>query len=530
MNRLTPHMLTSKTGMAISPHPLATAAGVDVLARGGNAVEATIAMSAVLTVVAPHFTGLGGDAFWLVADGTGGVRALSGIGQAARTRPALVGGGFAVRGPQSASTTAAAVDVWDRAWQWSRAWGGRFTWGDLLEAAVANAARGVPVSRSQAFWYEFRAAEQAAWPGFGAAFLPTGRTPVAGETMRLPQLAATLAHLARHGARDFYEGELAARVARGLQAAGSPLSAADLAATRAREEAPLRQPYRRVELLTLAPPTQGVSTLQAMALLERFDVAALGESSADHLHLMVEAIKQAFIERDRLVADPEFASVPLQQMLDPVHLDALARRVDLQHALPWPQPWRHGDTVYLAAADRAGRAVSALQTIYYDWGSGTVAGDTGILWHNRGAAFSPLAGHPNGWAPGKRPFHTLNPGMALEGGQVRWLYGTQGADGQPQTLVALLTRLIDFGLDPAQALARPRFLLGSTFSDVAHNLKIEADAGEDVLEALAQRGHLLRALPARSPLAGQAGIIDIGADGSFRGAHDPRGEGCAGAP
>lgn len=519
---------TSRRGLVTSPHPLATEAGVAVLAQGGNAVEAALATAAVLAVVMPHFTGLGGDAFWLVADAKGAVRALSGIGQASRRRPVLVHGAYPVRGAASASTTAAAVDVWDQAFTLSRErWAGRCAWGDLLQPAIDHARRGVPVAPSQAFWHDFRRAEQAAWPGFAATFHPAGRAPQVGEPLELPALAATLEQLARHGARDFYEGDLAARIAAGLQAAGSPLDAADLAATRARDVTPLRAPYRGLELLTMPPPTQGITTLQAMAVLERFDLRAVPEGSADHLHLMVEVIKQAFIERDRFVADPDFADVPVARLLDPQHLDALAARISRTQALPWPHPYREGDTVYFATADREGRCVSALQTIYYDWGSGVVAGDTGILWHNRGAAFSANDAHPNAWAPGKRPFHTLNPGLALQDGKPRWLYGTQGADGQPQTLVALLTRLVDYGLDPWQALSGPRFLLGRTFSDAQDNLKIEADAGDAVLQELQRRGHAVRVLPAKSALAGQAGVIGIGADGVLVGAHDPRGDGLA---
>ena len=221
---------TSRRGLVTSPHTLATEAGVAVLAQGGNAIEAALASAAVLAVVMPHFTGLGGDAFWLVADAKGAARALSGIGQASRRRPLQVQGAHPVRGAASATTTAAAVDTWDRAFALSRDhWAGRCTWGDLLQPAIDHARRGVPVAPSQAFWHDFRRSEQAAWPGFAATFHPEGRAPAAGEVLRLPALAATLEQLARHGARDFYDGELAARIAAGLQAAGSPLDAADLA-------------------------------------------------------------------------------------------------------------------------------------------------------------------------------------------------------------------------------------------------------------------------------------------------------------
>ncbi|MBO9513305.1 MAG: gamma-glutamyltransferase [Variovorax sp.] len=507
--------------MVTSPHPLASEAGRAVLARGGNAIEAAIAMAAVLSVACPHFTGLGGDAFWLIARPGAPVRALSGIGQAAAHVPAS-GGPIAVRGAASALTTAAAVDSWGQAHAISRKdWQGEIGWEALLAPAIAHAEAGVEVSASQRFWLDMRASELAQWPGFEATFPPAARH------WRHPALARTLARLATKGPREFYEGELAERLARGLRAAGSPLTLADLQRTCAREVEPLGLPYGGGTLLTLPPPTQGITTLQAMGILGELGMAGVPEGSAEHFHRMVEAIKLAFIDRDRWLADPDFAPVPVAQLLDPAYIRAQARRIDGARAMPWPRPFRHGDTVFFAAADAQGRGVSVLQTIYYDWGSGVVAGDTGVLWHNRGAAFHPDPAHHNGLRPGKRPFHTLNPGIFMQDGRPRLLHGTQGADGQPQTLVALLTRLIDHGLDPAQALARPRFLLGRTFSDSRDSLKIEEDAGAEVLQALRTRGHELALLPARSPLAGQPGVIRLEADGWMSGAHDPRGDGVA---
>jgi gamma-glutamyltranspeptidase/glutathione hydrolase len=264
-----------------------------------------------------------------------------------------------------------------------------------------------------------------------------------------------------------------------------------------------------------------------MGTLERFDIGAIREGSADYYHLLVEAVKCAFVDRDRFVADPEFNDVPVDQMLSPATLDAHARSINLHRARAWPHVFRKGDTVYIAATDSLGRSVSVLQTVYFDWGSGVVAGDTGILWHNRGASFSTQPAHHNVVRPGKRPFHTLNPGMYLQHGRPRLLFGTQGADGQPQTLATILTRLIDYGMDPLAALARPRFLLGKTFSDTRDALKLEQDAGADVFAALAARGHEVSAIPAQSPLAGHPGVIRIDANGAVSGAHDPRSDGRA---
>lgn len=516
----------SREGLVTSPHTLATEAGRAVLRDGGNAIEAAIAMGACLAVTYPHFTGLGGDAFMIVADASGRVRTLSGIGQAAR-RPPAYAGTIPVRGPGSMLTSAATVDTWGQAHALSRAeCGGTREWGVLLEPAIRLARDGFPVTPSQRFWLDFRLAEMNALTGVAAHFLHDGQVPAEGATVRQPDLARTLEAIAEHGPREFYEGRLAARIAAGLAAAGSPLDADDLAATGARLETPLRVPYRGGELIAHRPPTQGMTTLEIMGILDRFDLGAVAEGSAEHYHLLVEAVKLAFIDRNRHLADPDFHDVPVERLLSTAHLDARAGELDRARARAWPHAFRHGDTVFLAAADRFGNAVSMLQTVYYDWGSGVMVGDTGMLWHNRGAAFSLDPAHPNALAPGKRPFHTLNPGMYLENGQPRLLYGTQGADGQPQTLAAILTRLIDFGLDPLEALARPRFLLGRTFSDTRDTLKLEEDAGEAVFAELARRGHEISPLPAQSPLAGHPGVIRIDPQG-FAGAHDPRSDGIA---
>ncbi|TBW41437.1 gamma-glutamyltransferase [Siculibacillus lacustris] len=508
--------------MVTSPHDLASRAGAEVLARGGNAIEAAIAIGAVLAVTYPHFCGLGGDAIWIVADRSGRRRVFSAIGQAAAHPPAA--DPIPTRGPLAALTSAAVVDGWGHALDWSaRHWGGRETLARLIEPAIVLAEEGFPVSPSQAFWLDFRKAETAGWPGFASVF---GAAHSTGTPFRQPQLAETLKAIAAEGARGFYEGALARRIAAGLAAAGSPLDAADLAATRTREETPLALDYRGLTLLAPPPPTQGVTTLGIMGTLAAFPMEAIDEGGADFYHLCVEAVKAAFDDR-RGLADPDFAPQAVEAWLSAGRLAAHAAGIDRDRARPWPPKFQTGDTVFLAAADAEGGAVSVLQSLYYDWGSGVVAGDTGILWQNRGAAFGRRPDDPNRLAPGKRPFYTLNPGLALDGDRPHLLYGTQGADGQPQTLAVLLSRLIDHRLDPAEALRRPRFLLGRTFSDGRDTLKIEVDAGEAVIADLIQRGHEVARLPAGSPLAGQAGVIRIDADGSVTGAHDPRSDGRA---
>ncbi|WP_144109472.1 gamma-glutamyltransferase family protein [Paraburkholderia sp. BCC1886] len=514
-------------GMVTSPHALASAAGLDVLRAGGNAIEAAIAIGAALCVTYPHFTGLGGDAFWVIGDRQGMLRTVSGIGQAAADLPRF-DGAIPLRGPRAALTTAATVDTWDQAFRISQtSWGGTRSWASLFDGALAHAAEGFAVTPSQHYWQTLRKNELRDLPGFTATFAPDGEIPAIGAHFVQPALANSLERIARFGAREFYEGDLAGRIARGLQAAGSPLQSSDLARTRARDEAPLRVAYRGGELVSLQPPTQGVTTLQIMGTLERFDLSAIEEGGADYYHLLVEAVKCAFVDRDRYVSDPEFNAVPVGEMLSPATLDAHARSIDLGAARAWPHVFRPGDTVYIGVTDSEGRSVSMLQTVFFDWGSGVVAGDTGILWHNRGASFSTNPAHHNALQAGKRPFHTLNPGMYVKDSRPHLLFGTQGADGQPQTLAAILTRLIDYGMDPLTALTRPRFLLGKTFSDTRDALKLERDAGADVFAELAARGHEVSAIPEQSPLAGHPGVIRIDADGSATGAHDPRSDGRA---
>jgi gamma-glutamyltranspeptidase/glutathione hydrolase len=526
-----PGLASSRQAMVTSPHELASRAGLDILAAGGNAVEAAIAIAACLAVTYPHFTGLGGDGFLLISDASGKVMTISGIGQAPAALPQWLGAMKAIpeRGAQSMLTTAGNVDALGQAHEYSRdRLGGRLSWERLLAPAIALARDGFPHTGSADFWLRFRDSELHALTGVRDICHAGGCAPRVGQLFRQSRLAQTLEMLAERGYRDFYEGRLAATLARGLRDAGSPLTAADLAATRARIEQPLAQPYRGGMLLAHQPPTQGVTTLEIMGILERFDLRAVPEGSADYYHLLVEAVKIAFTDRNRFLADPDFSPVPCDRLLDASALDRAAARIDPRRAQPWPHHFRHGDTAYVGAVDSMGNAVSMLQTIYFDWGSGMMAGDTGVLWHNRGAAFSLDPAQPNRIEAGKRPFHTLNPGIYVRDGAPRLLYGTQGADGQPQTLAAILTRLIDYGMDPLTALARPRFLLGRTFSDSRDTLKLESDAGADVFAALGRLGHEVSMLPAQSPLAGHPGAILIDREaGLLTGAHDPRSDGRA---
>ncbi|MFT3974966.1 MAG: gamma-glutamyltransferase [Amaricoccus sp.] len=504
--------------MVATPHDGATHAGAAILRRGGTAIEALIAAGAALAVLYPHFCGLGGDAVWIVSDIRGTSRCFLAIGQATEAADSL--SRLPLRGPGSVVTSACLVDSWEHLLGFSTGhWGGTERLGPLLEPAIGLAQEGFPVSASQRYWHDFRKDGSDAWPGFHPLFRREG-------VQRQPDLARSLRLIADQGARSFYEGELASRIIAGLAATGAPLTARDLARTRTREADPIRQDYRGLTLLAPPPPTQGATTLAIMGILQHLPMADFPLGSSGYYHRLVEAVKLAFLDRD-LIADPDRGGDPTQHLLDPARLAAKARRIDPGCALPWPQPFRTGDTAMLAAVDGRGNCAALLQSLYFDWGSGVVAGDTGILWQNRGAAFSLDPASPNRIAAGKRPFYTLNPGLALRNGQPHLLYGTQGADGQPQTLALLLSLLADHGLSPEAALVQPRFLLGRTFSDPNDSLKIEGGLRRAEMDGLAALGHAVVPIDALSQLGGQAAILRVDADGCIKGAHDPRSDGGA---
>lgn len=514
-----------RRGAVSSPHPMATEAGLKVLRAGGNAAEAAVATGAALAVLCPHFCGLGGDGVWMLGDDAGMRLCILGLGHAGEAVP-MTGTPVPQRGPGAMLTTAGLIPSWEALLEVGRtAWNGDAPLAPLLSDAVTWAEQGIAVTASHRFWLSFRAAEFGDWPGFARSFLPAGRMPDIGERFRQPGLAAILTILQDEGLDSFRTGTAARRVAAGLSAAGAPLTAADLAATRAQVVTPLAMPVAGWTLFAPPAPTQGATTLTIMALLDRLGAAGLDPDGAGALHLRVEAVKQAFALRGA-IADPALHPVP--GLPCAAALDRMAADVPRRRATPWPHPFAPADTVYLAVTDAAGHHVSALQSTYFDWGSGVPVGDTGILWNNRGAAFGPSGSGVNGLAPGARPFHTLNPGMAFGPAGEALLYGTQGADGQPQTLAVLLDRMLFHGEPPERALAAPRFLLGRTFSDSEDTLKVEESAGRPVLEALRRMGHPVEPLPPLSPLAGQAGAILVDARGQCHAAHDPRGEGTAG--
>lgn len=512
-------------GIVTAPHHLAAQAGRDVLADGGSAVEAAVAVAACLAVVYPHMTGVGGDGFWLVAEPDGRVHAIDGCGGAAAAADlALYAGHTAVpwRGPLAANTVAGTISGWEAA---LASGGSGLPLARLLRDAIHFAEAGVAVTAGGAAIAAGKGAELRGQPGaWAATFEPDGRPLVEGERLRQPRLAATLHALAADGLDGFYRGALARTIAADLAALGSPVVAADLAEHRATTPAPLSVAVTGATLHNTAPPTQGLASLLILALFDRLGVDQ-GEGFA-HVHGLIEATKQAFLIRDAHVGDPALMTLDPQALLDDTAaLDALAARIDPARALPWPQPSALGDTCWFAAADARGQVVSCIQSTYFEFGSGLVLPETGITWQNRGASFRLAADGSNVLRPGAKPFHTLNPALARFADGRVMAYGTMGGEGQPQTQAAVFTRYARFGAGLQEAVTRPRWLLGRTWGEHSTTLKLEADFDPVVVGELAAAGHVVERVPAWGATMGHAGAIVRHPDGLLEGATDPRSDG-----
>lgn len=522
----------ARRGMVTSPHHLASQAGLDILRAGGTAVEAAIATAAALAVVYPHMTGIGGDGFWLIAEPGKPPTTVDACGRAGAAVDLAYYAGRGVsaipfRGPFAANTVAGTVSGWQKALEVSRHWQAPMAREQLLESAIYYADNGIVVTRSQSELTAEKSAELQDQPNFAATFMPEGRAPAEGDVLKLSALGATLKRLAADGFHSFYEGKLADSIAADLAKVGAPLTAADLQRHAASERPPLATTVRGARLFNMAPPTQGLSSLMILAMFDRLGVTQ--PESFDHIHGLVEATKQAFIVRDIHVGDPDHMTVDAVSFLDEAQLDELARRIDRKAALPWPHVRKPGDTIWLGVIDGEGRSVSFIQSVYFEFGSGVVLPETGICWQNRGASFRLAADGWNALKPGRKPFHTLNPAMAIFDDGRRMVYGNMGGEGQPQTQAAVFSRYGMFGMPLQQAVSAPRWLLGKTWGDDSITLKVEDRFDPALIQALRDAGHAVEVLGSYTGTMGHAGAVVRHANGVLEGATDPRSDGAVAA-
>jgi gamma-glutamyltranspeptidase/glutathione hydrolase len=507
-------------------------------------VDAAIAANAVLCVGYPHMAGLGGDGFWLITDHAGQVYGLNASGPAARLatldyyRPRSENNEIPARGPLSVLTVPGAIDGWRAVHERF----GRLAWTELFDAAIGYARDGIPVTRSLADWSAQDQPILAAYPATAAIFLPGNRVPREGQRLVQSDLARSLQQIASHGARaGYYEGSIAQRICAALQTQGSPLRADDFAAFQAEWVEPIMTTYRGYSLYELPPNTQGFTALQILNLIEGYDVAAWGDGTADYYHHMAEAVKVAFADREEWLTDPRFVDIPLEQLIAKAYTDERRRLIDPQHArdiaeVPAGIPYAHpherrvpdGDTCYFCAADRDGLVVSLIQSIYHDFGSAVIGGDTGIILQNRGAFFALDEQHPNHLQPGKRTFHTLIPALLMRDGQPYLAFGSMGGEGQPQTQAALVTRIVDFGYDVQQAIEAPRWLMGRTWGTRSRNMSLEGRISDEVIRELKRRGQPVQMVTDWNDNMGHAHAIRIDREQGFlEGGADPRGDGAA---
>ena len=512
----------STTAMAATSSLPATQAALAVMQAGGNAADAAVAASAVLCVAEPHMTGIGGDCFALVGTPDGEVRGLNGSGRAAAAADAawLAATGLkAIDGDSVHSVTVpGAVDAWDRLLEAH----GVMTLADVLQPAIALAEAGCPVADRTARDWAKQVERLSRDAGARAHLLAGGGAPRPGDVMRHPALAKTLRAIARRGRDGFYAGEVADDIVATLAAKGSLLTHDDLAATAADWVKPIATSFAGRDLLEIPPNGQGVTALIALNVLRRFDVGRLAPDSVERRHLEIEAMKVAWVLRNRHVADADHLDVAPADLLSDRTADTLAALIRPDRALTgagYAVPKRLSDTIYLSTVDRDGLAVSFINSVYDAFGSGIVTPATGIALQNRGACFVTHPGHPNCIGPRKRPLHTIIPAMVCENGRPVMPFGVMGGDYQPSGHVAVMLNMYVYGMDPQAAIDFPRLLEEDGVVGIEDGV---SDAVAGGLEAL---GH--RVERRADPLGGGQAIVIDRARGVLIGGSDPRKDGAA---
>lgn len=542
-----------KKAIVVSPHTSASSAGAEILQAGGNCVEAALAVASALCVVYPHMTGLGGDGFWLIAPSEQAFSGKSCCAQSPSQRPSqgplfidasgpagkncsletLHTNGYTkipTRGPWSGLTMAGAVGGWIEALKISQGWSlpehTEQSLSSLFKKAVAFAHEGFAITPLLHDMLHRNARVLSTDRAFKATCYPHGTPPERGSFMRLPALGGVFERLVEEGLESFYKGALADEMAHDLARLGSPLVVEDFDYKATVGEA-LALETSHGTFYNSPPPTQGVSSLMLLGqLFALHDKGVLDfQDEGASIHAIVEATKNAFGLRNRHVTDPRFMKADCQNWLRKDYLDELASAISLAEASPWPVKSQPGDTVWFGVIDRWGNAVSCIQSIYHEFGSGMMLPSSGIVWHNRALGFSLDPEHVNCLEPGKKPFHTLNPAMARLADGRLLSYGTMGGEGQPQTQAALMYRYLGQGLSPAEAVKAPRWLLGRTWGESSDNLKLEENLDNRALSFLHRCGHSIELVDAQSPLMGHAGILVRHNDGRLEGGYDPRSDG-----
>lgn len=492
----------ARHGIVAAAHPVAVQVGLEILRRGGSAVDAAIAVNAALSLMEPTSCGLGGDLFAMVWDpATGKLYGLNGSGRAPLALtldkvPPLADGTMPVYSPY-AWTVPGCADAWFELHERF----GRLPMKDLLAPTIAYAREGVPVPQVIAGSWARSVARFKDKPGFAEVFLPGGKAPAEGQPFANPALANTLELLAAGGRDAFYRGKIAEKIVAYSRKEGGFFSIEDFARHTSEWQEPISTTYRGVTVWELPPNSQGLAVLEMLNILERFDLKTMGRDSPDFWHVMVEAKKLTFADRAAYYADPTVSPAPVAVLLDKGYAERQAKRIDMKRAaksvVPGNPALQHGDTTFLVTADERGMMVALIQSNYTGFGSGYVIPELGFGIQDRGALFSLKAGHPNVLAPGKRPFHTIIPAFMGKDGVPEMAFGVIGGDMQPQGHAQIVVNLVDFGMNLQEAGDAPRFYhtddsepTGTAMTD-GGVLSLESGVPQDVRQALIRRGHKL---------------------------------------
>ncbi|MCT4578447.1 gamma-glutamyltransferase family protein [Donghicola sp.] len=512
-------MVIAANGMCATSHPIAAQTAISTLQAGGNAMDAALSAAVLLGIAEPQMTGIGGDCFVLFKpSGSEDVLALNGSGRAPAGASAAA---FRERGLSTVPTEGAdpvtiptAMDAFCRL---NADWG-RMTLGDVLAPAIRYADDGIPIAPRVAFDLA-KDAPRLSESG-RRHYLINGEPPRAGQIFRAPGQAEVLRKVAQQGRDGFYTGEVAEDMVNTLRAAGGCHTLDDFANAEANYTTPISSAYQGIELLEHPPNGHGATAMLMLNILSKFDLPSMGLLSADRAHVEAEAAKLAYDTRNRVIADPDHCA-RLDHMLSIKTADKLGALIQMDQALPMPAPSAeaiHKDTIYITVVDKDRMAVSLIYSIFHGFGSGLASDKFGILLQNRGAGFTLEEGHPNELAPGKRPLHTIIPGMLRRNGKVLMPFGVMGGAYQPNGHTRLITNLHDFGLDVQEALDAPR-----SFAD-GQTMQVERGYSEEVRADLAQRGH--NVVVPETPLGGGQAII-LREDGLLEAGSDPRKDGCA---
>lgn len=520
---------TARKAAVASPNGLASMAGYNTLRSGGNAVDAMVAVNSALGVVFPHMTGAGGDSFWLIYDAKTKKRyALNASGRSAgnvsvddyKEQDAID-----TRGARASITVPGAVDGW---YQANKRFG-KLPFSECLEPAIELAKEGFPVSRSLAKFSEMKLDLLRQHETTAKTYLKDGVAPyMENEFMKNEQLGKTLEKIANGGRDAFYKGEIADQICDFLKSKGGFLEKSDFEEHESKWVEPAEVEYRGRTVIAPPPNSDGMATLQILGMLENFDASNWREDQASFIDVFTRATDIAFKDRDQYLDDPDFNEVPTEQLLSKDYLAQRAERIaDKSLGSPEVGIAKKGDTTFSCAVDAEGNAVAVIQSLYWEWGSGLVAGDTGLLLQNRGAYFSLSPESRDELKPRKRPAHTLTCSMVFKDDKPELIVGAMGGDGEPQTQATIISRVIDQGYNVQLAMDEPRWLLGRSWGDPYKGLRLEGRYSEALVKELEELGHInVSLIDDYSDLAGHAQAMQI-YDDRIEAAADPRAGGLA---